>query len=162
MWKRSKCSRFFHVSLSFAGEQREYVRRVSKALQRTHKLKVFFDEEQQSRLAATHVNSTLDEIFRFHSKWVVVFCSKEYVQKKWPSFEGRSIVAAALEEPDNYLILATFDDAHLPGWPDTYHRFDLSKMKASAFAKAIADVIAQRTLVDRNLIFFKMATRQYR
>jgi hypothetical protein len=84
----------FDVSLSFAGDQRSYVRRVSKALQQVHKMRVFFDEEQESRFVGRYVPIALDEIYRFHSKWVVVFCSAEYLRNKWPSFEGRSILIA--------------------------------------------------------------------
>ncbi len=150
----------YDVSLSFASEQRDYVRRVSRALQQEYKLRVFFDEERQVELMAGFLNETLDRIFRFQSKWCVIFASKEYIAKKWTKHEGRSILEKAMEE-ENYLILGKFGPVRIPGIQDTYYYSDLTEYTPRQFAAQIAEKIEQVKKVDRNLIFFKIAMREY-
>ena len=48
-----------------------------------------------------------------------MFISKEYVEKAWPRHERRSILSRAVQEKSEYVLPVRFDDAPVPGLPDS-------------------------------------------
>ena len=66
----------YQVALSFAGERRAYVREVAEELAE-HRVKAFFDEENEIRLWGKNLVEEFQRIFMTHSTVVVMFISKE-------------------------------------------------------------------------------------
>lgn len=82
----------FDVALSFPGEYRDYVNRVSKKLdEELGKNRHFYDENYKSQLAAPSLDLLLQDIYRNRSELVVVFICEKYNEKKWCGLEFRAI-----------------------------------------------------------------------
>jgi hypothetical protein len=130
----------YDVCLSFASEQREYVRQVNNELARA-KLNVFFDEEEQVMLWGKHLNETLDEIYRKGSRFCVMFISAEYARKMWTNHERQSAQARAFSDRKDYLLPARFDDTEIEGLHPTIAYIDLRNRAPETFARLIIEKI---------------------
>lgn len=109
----------FDVALSFAGEQREYVDQVAGILQ-SNGTTVFYDEFFKSQLWGKDLTEYFKEVYYSNSDWCIMFISKEYVSKAWPSFERKNAIARELKvEEGEYILPVRFDDTEVPGLPTT-------------------------------------------
>ena len=108
----------YDVALSMAGEDRGYVNPIAVQL-RESGVRVFYDEFEQSAMWGEDLVVFLDTVFRKNSRYAVVFISRHYVEKKWPTHEGRSAHARALVEDSPYFLPVRLDDSELPGLQPT-------------------------------------------
>jgi hypothetical protein len=108
----------YEVSLSFAGEQRSYVGDVAKHLA-ARGIKAFYDRFETVNLWGKDQVEAFHHQFASNTKFVVMFISKEYVEKMWPRHERRSAFSAAIKKGDEYILPVRFDDTEVPGLPDT-------------------------------------------
>ncbi|MBN7411159.1 TIR domain-containing protein [Mycobacteroides abscessus] len=104
----------FDVALSFAGEQRDYVRAVASELAK-HGIKVFFDEQNEVDLWGKDLGEELQRIYMKASNVVVMFVSEDYATKSWPIHERRSALSRAINERREYVLPVRFDNTELPG-----------------------------------------------
>ena len=93
----------YDVSLSFAGEDRDYVEQVANAL-RDAGVKVFYDKHEVATLWGKDLYRHLDGVYRKQSKYCVVFASKNYAEKLWTNHELRSAQAKALKSAGEYIL----------------------------------------------------------
>lgn len=142
----------FDVALSFAGENRDYVRRVADELSAAG-VEVFYDEYSKVELWGKNLYQHLSSVYRHQARYCVLFISKEYASKVWPRHELASAQARAFEENREYILPARFDDTELPGilpitgyidlrtvTPDELARLVIEKLKLEApSSPAIAD-----------------------
>lgn len=131
-----KNEQIYHVALSFAGEDRAFVEKVSEYL-KSHNLNVFYDIDEEISLWGTDLGDKLDEVYRERSQYVVMFISKHYASKMWTNHERKSVLARALKENREYLLPARFDDTELPGLRPTMAYIDLRKETPETFAAKI-------------------------
>lgn len=108
----------YQVALSFAGEQREYVERVARALQ-SRGVAIFYDNFAKPTLWGKDGMEFFHQVFAANSAYVVMFISAEYVSKSWPRHERRSALSRALIEQGEYVLPVRFDDTVVPGLPAT-------------------------------------------
>ena len=113
----------FEVALSFAGEDRAYVREVRDMLLERGRA-VFYDEDRIAEMWGADLPEYLDRVYRERSRFVVAFISQHYVSKAWPRHEKRSALARALEEKGPYFLPVRLDDTVVPGMPDTVGHID--------------------------------------
>ncbi len=111
-------NRQYEVALSFAGEQRGYAERVTRALQ-SQGIDVFYDGFEMVRLWGKDLVEESHEVFERRAARAVMFISKEYVEKVWPRHERRSILSCAVREKSEYVLPVRFDDTPVPGLPDS-------------------------------------------
>lgn len=104
----------YEVALSFAGENRSYVKEVARALDRKG-VQVFYDEFEETTLWGKDLTVYLDKIYREKAKYCVLFISKEHTKKDWPQFEAQSALARAVEERKEYILPVQMDDTRLEG-----------------------------------------------
>ncbi len=104
----------FDVALSFAGEQRDYVRAVASELSK-HGVSYFFDEENEEHLWGKDLAAELQRIYMTASNVVVMFVSEAYANKSWPRHERQSALSRAIESRREYVLPVRFDDTSLPG-----------------------------------------------
>jgi hypothetical protein len=128
----------FQVALSFAGEDRDYVRSVAAALQ-ARAIRVFFDEEEETTLWGRDLVEELARIYGEDSMVVVLFISHAYAEKAYPRHERRTALARAIEERREYVLPARFDDADIPGLLPTVQYVDLRHKTPEQLATMIAD-----------------------
>lgn len=133
----------YDVALSFAGEDRIYVKQVAAALA-VAGAKVFFDEFEQVALWGKDLVEHLQDIYQNQARFCVLFISKHYVDKPWPRHERRSAQARALVAKEEYLLPARFDESTVPGLQPTIGYVDLQALAPDAFAELILQKIASR------------------
>lgn len=104
----------YDVALSFAGEQREYVFQVARILE-LKGIKVFYDEFNQSHLWGKDLAEYLQTVYYSDSNWCIMFISKEYVAKGWPTHERKSALAKEIKVKGGYILPVRFDDTKVPG-----------------------------------------------
>lgn len=104
----------FHVALSFAGEDREFVEEVAIQL-RAHDVKVFYDRFEEAKLWGKNLFEYLQDIYSKHAKFTVMFISKHYREKLWTTHERESMQARAFKESTEYILPARFDETEIPG-----------------------------------------------
>ena len=108
----------YDVGLSFAGEQREYVSQVASEL-KSRGIRVFFDDYERDVLWGKDLYAHLSEVYQHMCRFCIIFVSKEYAAKVWPSRERESAQARAISERQEYILPAKFDDIQIPGLLDT-------------------------------------------
>ena len=111
-------NRQYEVALSFAGEQRDYVESVARALQ-SRGIAVFYDDFERIHLWGRDLVEEFHEVFEHRAALAVMFISKEYVEKGWPRHERRSILSRAIQERVEYVLPVRFDNTSVPGLPDS-------------------------------------------
>lgn len=154
----------YDVALSFAGEQRSYVKRVYNALNKKG-LKVFYDKSPD--VQAAHLGKRFSEVaqrvYGESAEFAVIFASKEYVSKQWPYFESAHLLDRMRAElfQGNKIIVGKFEDVRLPGFPGDIWYANLSETPAATFAKIIADAIASRKSIDQDAILTMFAREDY-
>ncbi len=130
----------YFVALSFAGEQRAYVERVSRELSRLN-VKHFYDHNEQESLWGKDLARYLSKLYYEDAQYFVPFISKEYAEKVWPSLE----LSAALDRnthelrPDyqRYILPVYFDDTYIYGIPKTMGRYMAGEIEPEHLAQAI-------------------------
>lgn len=122
----------FHVFLSFAGEQRDYVKGVADCLM-ARGYRVFYDAYQRTRMWGGHMTEHFDLALREESRRCVPFISRQYREKDWTRWEWRIALSRALEE-EGFLLPARFDDTQMPGLPDSVYFMDLRQLTPGEFA----------------------------
>jgi len=129
----------YEVVLSFAGEDREYVNAVADYL-KTNNVKVFYDKYEEVTLWGKDLAEHLDKVYRGSARYCVMFVSKHYANKIWTSHERRSALAKAVEEKEEYILPARFDDTEIPGIRPTIGYVDLTEKTA----QQLGDMILQK------------------
>lgn len=133
----------YDVCLSFAGEDRAYVEMVARGL-RENGIKVFYDQDEQVKTWGKDLAEHLDWIYRVASRYCVVFISEAYARKPWTIHERRSALARALEEQDEYVLPARFDDTELPGLRPTVAYLDLRETAAATLIEHILEKLGRK------------------
>jgi hypothetical protein len=114
----------YDIALSFAGENRAYVEEVATGLQAS-RVKVFYDVFESANLWGKNLVDHLAEIYANRARYVVMFISKEYVEKAWTTHERQHAQGRALVAKEEYILPARFDDTPVPGMTNTVAFQDL-------------------------------------
>lgn len=126
----------YDVSLSFAGEDRPFVRSVANLLRETG-VRVFFDEYEEVGLWGKDLYEHLSDVYKDAARYCVIFASKHYARKVWTSHERKSAQERALKGNREYILPARFDMTPIPGLPETVGYVDLKKHTPSSFAEIV-------------------------
>jgi TIR domain len=127
----------YHVALSFAGEDREYVEAVAAKLQDAGVL-VFYDRFEETKLWGKDLYSYLSDIYQNRALYTVMFVSKAYEKKLWTNLERKAAQARAFSESKEYILPAVFDRAvEIPGLLKTTGYIALSGLTPENFADKI-------------------------
>jgi hypothetical protein len=135
------------VCLSFAGEDRSYVRLVADVLRKTG-IRVFFDEYEEVGLWGKDLYVHLDDVYKNAAHYCVLFVSKYYSDKLWTNHERRSAQERAFKENTEYILPARFDDTAIPGLRDTVGYIDLRGCDPGEFAEMIRAKVGKYTRHD--------------
>lgn len=130
----------YQVALSFAGEQREYVRDVARALAARH-VAVFYDEFEANTLWGKDGAEHFHQIYSRDTRYVVMFISAEYVAKAWTRQERRSAISRQMKDEAEYILPVRFDDTAVPGLPDTIQYLSAGRYTPAALAVEIANKV---------------------
>lgn len=136
----------FEVVLSFAGEDRDYVESVAAFLLGKD-VRVFYDRFEEVTLWGKDLAAHLDKVYRSKARYCIMFISKHYATKLWPSHERRSAFARALEEKHEYILPARFDQTEIPGLQPTIGYVDLSRKTPEELGTMIIAKLGRRASV---------------
>jgi TIR domain-containing protein len=137
----------FDVCLSFAGEDRVYVRKVADELRRCG-TRVFFDEYAQADMWGKDLYTHLDDLYQNAARFCVLFASKHYARKVWTNHERESAQARAIRQHTEYILPARFDSIQIPGLRPTVGYIDLRHMRPSQLAHLVMQKIGDRQKED--------------
>jgi TIR domain-containing protein len=141
-------SRFeYDVCLSFAGEDRDYVRQVAREL-RSRGVRIFYDEYEVERLWGQDLYEHLDYVYGKAARFCILFASKHYAKKVWTSHERKSAQARALKENVEYVLPARFDSTSIPGLRESVGYIDLRRYKPHDFAILVIRKLAPFRLLE--------------
>ena len=129
----------YDVGLSFAGEQREYVEQVAHELT-SRGIRTFYDDYERGALWGKDLYAHLSEVYEHYCRYCVIFGSEEYATKVWPSKERESAQARALQDRDEYILPARFDNTPIPGLSENRSYIDLNTVSP----KELADLIVEK------------------
>ena len=133
----------YEVALSFAGEQRLYVKEVARTLQ-SRGVSVFYDEFETVQLWGKHLAEELQSVYEERAFLAVMFISADYVEKMWPRHERIAILSRAVEERGVYVLPVRFDDSEVPGLSR-----DLDYLRAENYSPAeLAAMIAEKLGIE--------------
>jgi len=106
----------FAVALSFAGENRNYVKAVDAALRALLEAgQVFYDDRYEHLLARPNLDTFLQEIYHDQSELLVVFLCSNYERKEWCKMEWRAIRDVIKKRRPEEVMLVRLDDTEIPG-----------------------------------------------
>lgn len=134
----------YEVVLSFAGEDREYVEAVARYLVSSD-VRVFYDKYEEVTLWGKELTEHLDKVYRGSARYCVMFISKNYANKIWTSHERRSALARAVEEKEEYILPARFDDTEIPGIRRTVGYVDLREKTPEQLGQMILQKLGRVT-----------------
>jgi TIR domain len=129
------------VALSFAGEQRDYVKRVAESL-RAEGINCFYDEAEEDDLWGKNLTEALPAVYGEQAAAVVVFISAEYAARDWTRLERLSALNRAVRERQEYVLPARFDDTPLPGLLSGIVTTNLRELSPTEFAAKIKRKLA--------------------
>ncbi len=108
----------YDVAISYASEQREYAQQVADIL-RAKGIRVFFDLFFETKMWGKDLPSYLMNVYYKDSRYCMIFASKDYVSKAWPTYELRCAIARSIESMGEYILPIRFDDSEVPGLSTT-------------------------------------------
>jgi hypothetical protein len=126
----------YDVTLSFAGEDREYVDKVANTLLENN-VKVFYDKFEEVDLWGKDLGLHFDYVYRKGAKYCVIFISENYKKKIWTNHEIKTAISRAIESNVEYILPTRFDDTEIDGIRPTLGFLDLRKISAEKLAHLI-------------------------
>lgn len=126
----------YNIALSFAGENREYVREVANIL-RAYSVKVFYDEFEEHTLWGKNLIGYLQDVYKNKAQYTIMFISEFYAKKVWTNHERQSVQERAFRESQEYILPARFDNTEIPGLFSTISYIDLNSKTPYEFVQVI-------------------------
>lgn len=133
----------YDICLSFASEERRFVREVANELT-NRGVRVFFDEYAEVELWGKDLYSHLDDIYRNAARYCVLFVSRHYAKRVWTNHERQSAQSRALTENKEYILPARFDDTTVPGLRPTVGFIDLRSRTPANIADLVVKKLGPR------------------
>lgn len=148
--KKALTNSKYDVALSFAGEQRDYVQEVAKILE-FKGMKVFYDEFEESHLWGKDLAEYLQSVYYIDSNWCIMFISKEYVEKAWPSHERKQALAKEIKVKGGYILPVRFDSTTVPGLNPSISYHDATKKAPAEIASLFLEKFEAEDTQSRGL-----------
>jgi hypothetical protein len=131
----------YDVVLSFAGEDRDYAEKLASLLKEDG-FSVFYDKYEEHDLWGKNLYDHLSQIYSEAGRYCVMFLSKNYAKKQWPTFERQSAQERAFKEHREYILPIRVDDTKIPGILDTTCYLDLREKNI----QEIYDILKKKLL----------------
>lgn len=132
----------FDVALSYASEQETYVNRVSKILKKEGK-EVFFAPDCENLYKAQDMYQKFYEIYRYKSRYIACFVSKEYLQKDYTMHEYECACLKSKDVGENRIVVINFDGSSLPHFDSDINYIDAQKSREVQTADFILKILNQ-------------------
>ncbi len=137
----------YEIVLSFAGEDRPYVEKVA-AILKDNDISLFYDGYEEATLWGKDLHEHLHKVYSGSARYCVMFISKYYAEKVWPTHERRSAFEKAIEAREEYILPARFDDTEIPGLLKTVRYVDLRAKPPEELSRLILQKLGRQQLSD--------------
>jgi hypothetical protein len=104
----------YDVSISFAGEDRKIVEKISKELIKKG-VKVFYDQNHKYKLWGKKLSTYFQDIYGPESKFVIILISKYYPIRDWTDFEFSIVKKEAKNRKTEYILPVRLDNTKILG-----------------------------------------------
>lgn len=128
------------VALSYASEQRPYVDAVAKRLMELG-VSCFYDGDRTVELWGKDLVEHLAQVYATQARFVVMFISREYLDKAWPTHERRNALAASITKQGEYILPVRFDDTEAPGLATSIKYVDARTVSPERLADLISEKV---------------------
>ena len=108
----------YDVALSFAGEDRKFVKDCAEIL-RALNINVFYDNYEKEVLLGKNLYSYLADVYQNKARFAIVFVSESYKKKRWTNHELEYITARKFTQDEEYLLPVKLDETELNEIPLT-------------------------------------------
>lgn len=144
--KYPKNHRFtYDVVLSFAEEDRVFVRQVAEYLKQKG-VKFYYDDYNRIESWGKDLSVYLDEIYRIDARFCVMFISGYYIKKHWSQHEQeRALARSFFTVNKEYILPFKLDDVSVPGLRNTIAYLT----KETYNEQQLAEVIIKKVEQDR-------------
>jgi type II secretory pathway predicted ATPase ExeA len=139
--------RKYHVALSFAGEDRNYVQKVAEQLL-ARNIKLFYDKYEEVELWGKNLYEHLSDVYANQAYFTVMFISQHYKDKLWTNHERQSAQSRAFQENKEYILPVRFDATEIPGVLSTTGYLALHKREPEDLARLVEQKLAMHNLLD--------------
>lgn len=152
----------YDVALSFAGEDRDYVKQVADQL-RTNGVRVFYDEYERANLWGKELIGFLECVYKDKSKFVVIFVSKSYLINKWANHELQSALNRAFENKGDYILPIRLDDTKLPGLHESIGYLPAKNLPPVDICEIFLNKIGLKNIstIQSNLFLYRITRKMY-
>ena len=140
----------YEVTLSFAGEDRNYAEEVAKCL-KTNGVEVFYDKFEEVDLWGKNLFEYFAKIYHNDSRFCVMFTSIHYANKAWTNHERKSAQARSLEQPGEYILPVKLDNTEIPGMLPTISYLDAKKLSPDKICSAILKKLNKQSPFENTL-----------
>ncbi len=106
------------VAISYASEQGDFAGKVAEILT-SNGVRVFFDKYFKTKMWGKELAPYLQRVYRDESRYCLMFISKEYVSKAWPTYELKCAISRSIASMGEYILPIRFDDSEVPGLSTT-------------------------------------------
>ena len=138
----------YDIGLSFASEQRDYVERVAEELD-YRGIRIFYDAYEQANLWGRNLGEYFKEVFQDKCRYCIVFASKEYATKMWPTVELENALKRATESSNDFILPLRFDDTIIPGIPYTLGYLDAHSLNPVQISQLAAQKLGVNEIPAR-------------
>lgn len=128
MKKRYLRKRSYDMAMSFAGEDRDIVEKVSDYLD-LFGVRIFYDNWELHKLIGENLYTYLADVFEKKASYCIMFISKAYIAKAWPRHERKFAQARDFSSRKPYILPIRLDRSECPGIPKTIGYIDGKKHK---------------------------------
>ena len=133
----------YDIAISFAGEDREYVRDLVDKIS-SKDLTVFYDEFEEDNLWGKDLYEYLSDVYSKQAQFCIMVLSKNYIKKNWTRHERKAAQARAFEDCKEYILPLRLDDAVIPGMLSTTGFIDATKKTTEEISKLVQLKIKKR------------------
>lgn len=91
----------------------------------------------------------LQSVYEHRSDHVVIFISKEWVEKAWPQHERRAALSRAVHEHKEYVLPVRFDHAPVPGLPGSIKYLQVEDYPPAELAVLIAEKLGVESFAGK-------------
>lgn len=134
--RRGSKRREYDVALSFAGENRDYVEEVAGELVHLG-VTVFYDLFEQVNLWGKDLAAHLGAVYSKDAHFVVIFASRAYADKAWPTHERQFALSRSLKGEQGRILPVRLDETEIPGVPGTIGYLDARVLTPTKLAELI-------------------------
>lgn len=131
----------YDVTLSFAGEDRDYVEKLADKL-KERGIKVFYDKYETGNLWGKDLYQHLNDIYKNKAEYCIIFISKYYREKLWTKHELKSAQSRAFNENKEYILPIILDNTkigEIEGLNDTIGYIEACKLTHIEIVNFIED-----------------------